>query len=97
MSEERLDGLKAALREFLTEPRINGTHDEFHGYEETHCGLWMSGEDGNLLDSGLPAFSYGAESEDYDFGIHMDVGVLLDRHDAHAEWHDPGTVMIYLD
>lgn len=97
VTEQRLNSLEAALREILGDVRIGGTCDQFHGYEETYCGLWMSGEDGNLVDGVLPAFAYDADGGRYNDGIHESVGSLLDRHDAHAEWHDPGTVMVYLD
>jgi len=97
MSGERLDSLENDLRRLLTEPRIGGTVDGFYGYEETYCGLHMSGEDGNLLGDGLAAFLYDADSGPYDGGVHKSVGRLLDKHDAHAEWHDPGTVLVYLD
>lgn len=98
MMKQRLDSLEAALRELLSDVRICGTVDDFYGTEESYCGLWMTGEDGNTLASGMPAFCYGAEGGPaYDFGVHEDVGSLLGRHNAHAEWNDPGTVMVYLD
>ena len=67
--ECRLQRFEKAFREYVANPQVNGTADEFRGYKETHCGLWVSGEEGNEID-GQPAFSYWSMSERYEFGVH---------------------------
>ena len=94
--ECRLRRFEEAFREYVANPQVNGTADEFRGYKETHCGLWVSGEEGNEID-GQPAFSYWSMSERYEFGVHRDMNEFLDGHGAYADWYDPGTVVIYLE
>ncbi len=89
--EERLDRLRDDLEKFLEKPNIAGTIDEFYGYEEEYSGLWMSGEGGNLRD-GVPVWDYYSLYDGSE-----EINKLLARHHAHFEWHDAGTVMVYLD
>ena len=94
--ECRLRRFEETFREYVANPQVAGTADEFRGYKETHCGLWVSGEEGNEVD-GRPAFSYWSMSERYEFGVHRSMDAFLDRHGAYADWYDPGTVVIYLE
>ncbi len=59
-AEYRLDEFRKAFEKFVKNPKVCGTVDEFHGYEESFCGLWVSGEEGNEMGDGKPAFCYGA-------------------------------------
>ncbi len=77
-------------------PRIAGTISEFHGEEgDDPQGLWVSGEEGNEMESYIPAFDYYAESSLYEGGVHKDMTKWLESMGYRAEWHDPGTMMLY--
>lgn len=56
-NEQRLDEFRRAFEAFVDKPHIAGTIDEFYGYKEEFSGLWVSGEEGNLVD-GERAFDY---------------------------------------
>ena len=54
--------------------------------------------DGDHLASEAAAeFGHKPLPPSYDGGIHKDAAKWLHEYGAHAEWHDPGTVFIYLD
>jgi len=86
--------MKKALEKKLINAQIAGTSDEFHGWTETHVGLWLSGEEGNLFD-GLEAFNYWAESDLWDGGVLKGMRDWLDDRGWWAEWNDAGTIMLY--
>ena len=81
--------MQTALENFLSDPQIAGTADEFHGCKETGRGLWLSGEEGNLID-GISAFDYYG----YDGGVNPEMRKWLDERGWYAEWNDAGTVML---
>ncbi len=85
--EQNLEKFQKEFENFVDNPQVCGTVDEFHGYKEEYCGLWVSGEEGNSIDGRL-VFTQGYDSPIDDF---------LDKWNAHYEWYDNGTVMIYLD
>ncbi len=89
LKEERLEKFRKAFEAFVDDPQVAGTADEFHSYEESYCGLWVSGESGNSLD-GICVFQYGGND-------HPKLEEFLDKWNAHYEWYDCGTVMIYLE
>ena len=99
-NKQKLEALEKALRTKLHNPEIYGTADEFEGFDETYSGLWLSGEQGNEIEEDISAFNYWADSlapSMYQGGIHNEIHRWLEEHGAWAEWHDAGTVMIYLD
>jgi hypothetical protein len=59
-------------------------------------GIWLSGESGETMPDGLPIFNYySGDVEPYEFGVHKDFSEFLGKYDYFAEWHDPGTIMIW--
>ncbi len=97
--QTRLEKLAKCLDTILTTPKINGTVDEFYGYEETHSGLWLSADDGNKIDD-MSAFDYhlmDSDEKQYVMGVHKKIHEILCQQKAHTEYHDPATIMIYLD
>ena len=98
-NKERLESLRAEILDFLEDPQIVGTVDEFYGCKETYSGLWMSCEGGNIMPDGSPAFlpTHLVDRGPYEFHIHSEFQKMLDRYNAGVEHRDAGTVMIYLD
>ncbi len=70
------------------------TTEEFDGSEG---GIWTSGEESPDDRTGLPLFDYYAESESYEFGVRTHFVNFLERQGWFAEWHDAGTMMLWLD
>lgn len=72
------------------------TTEEFDGQEG---GIWSSGEDELPAKDGMPLFEYYAQDmhkKRYTFGVHKEIGNLLDKHGWYASWNDPGTIMFWL-
>ena len=96
----KLDKIRKAIEEKFQKPNIAGTVDEFNNHDETYSGLWMSAEDGNLWTDGNPVFNYyGYEmgTEDTQPHVHPEACRWLEKMGVWIEYHDPGTVMIYLN
>lgn len=91
--EERLADLRKAFENFFTKPHICGTYDDFHNYEETYSGLWLSAEEGNYIGQDIPAFSHYAQGPNYDGGVHQQALEWADKHNVFFEFNDPGTIM----
>ena len=69
------------------------TSEEFNGQEG---GIWISGENGDTNKDGLLLIDYYTRNPDnYHFGVHKDLTSLLDQHNYFAEFHDPGTIIIW--
>ena len=47
--DKRLEQFRQAFEEFVEDPHVAGTIDEFYDTPETHIGLWVSGESGNIV------------------------------------------------
>lgn len=69
------------------------TTEEFDGCEG---GIWTSGEESPEDKSGLPLFSYYAEGCSYELGVRTHFVTFLERQGWYAEWHDAGTIMLWL-
>ena len=93
--------MEEALKEILKDIKIAGSTCEFYGEEhededcdEHGCGLWMSGEEGNIMkEDDMPAFAYWNEGEK----IHPSFDNWAEERGWHVEWNDPGTIMFYRD
>ena len=71
------------------------TTEEFDGGKN---GIWSSGEDGIKAKDGFTLFNYYAEDYRevrYVFGVHKEIGNLLEKNGWYTEWHDCGTIMFY--
>jgi hypothetical protein len=69
---------------------------DFSGRESS--GIWMSAEGSNFVDKTCvwPMFDYYSKSQAYKFmGVYSKVHHFLEEHGWHAEWNDPGTMMLY--
>lgn len=72
------------------------TTEEFDGSKN---GIWSSGEHGIEAKDEFPLFNYYAEDNKeirYVFGVHKEIGDLLEAHGWYAEWHDAGTIMFWV-
>ncbi len=72
------------------------TTEEFNG---SKGGIWSSGEDDLPAKDEFPLFDYYAEDYEevrYVFGVHREIGDLLEENGWFAEWHDCGTIMFWL-
>ena len=83
------------FRKKLLDPKIAGSIAEFRGEENAAEGLWVSGESGNYVTEHVPAFNYYSESNSYELGIRKEINQWMESLGYYAEWHDPGTVLIY--
>ena len=90
--EQRLKDLKASFKRLVSKPTISGTVDEFYSRDETYSGLWIQAEGGNLLDDGMDAFNYHY----YAGGINKKAQKWADDNNVLLEFHDAGTLMMYL-
>lgn len=90
--KQRLKDLITSFNGLVTNPKIAGTVDEFYGRKETHSGLWLSAEEGNIIDVGFSAFDYYS----YPGGIHEKAQTWADNNNVLLEFNDPGTIMLYL-
>ncbi len=66
-------------------------------FDGTPDRLWCSGEDGTEASDEMPLFNYWCEDYKeitYVFGVHKEIGNLLEQYGWYAEWHDAGTVFI---
>lgn len=72
------------------------TTAEFYG-TETGKGLWLSAENGECIPKGTKRiFDYYTEDyKNYQFGVHNKFNDFIEERGYYAEWHDPGTIMIY--
>lgn len=67
--------------------------EEFDGVDG---GIWTTSESEAVhTATGLKPFDYYAEGPLYDLGVLVAVVELLDQHGWFAEWHDPGTMMLW--
>ena len=113
LAKQRLENLKQDLEEFLEDPQIGMTIDEWSGRAETYYGIVMSGEGGNRV-NGIPGFDYYEECDylvaeavtefggstpetTYEFGVHKKLKEFLQKRGASAEWYDAGTVHVYFE
>ena len=71
------------------------TTEEFDGGKG---GIWVGGENGDEAKDGRPLFDYytqyGGEVH-YVFGVHKEIGAILEKNGWYAEWYDAGTLMFY--
>ena len=75
--------------------RIHGTTEDFDNHEG---GIWVSGEEGEDENTGLSLFDYYAEDTRelfYVMHVYKPVYDFLTACGWYAEFHDPGTGMIY--
>ena len=71
------------------------TTEEFDGSEG---GIWTSGEESPEDRQGLELFDYYSENHDlYDLGVRIHFNNFLDRQGWYAEWHDAGTIMLWVN
>ena len=68
------------------------TTEEFN--PNSKDGIWTSGEDDKEI-SGLPAYSYYAQSKSYELGVLIHWEEMLNKRGWYSEWYDCGTVMIW--
>ena len=105
-NKKRLKALKKDMLQIIDEdPAICGTANEFDGTPETYCGLWVGAEGQNLIKAKdgdmMAAFDYNYIHMDINerysrTGVLHEMSDLLDKHESYAEYHDSGTVMIYI-
>ena len=75
---------------------LTRTTEEFNG---SPGGIWSSGESSIEASDGFQLFNYYAEDckeKRYVFGVHKEIGNLLEKNGWFAEWYDCGTIMFYL-
>ena len=59
-------------------------------------GVWISGEsDVPETAEGLPMFDYYLDMDPYEFGVHPEFSRFIAPYGFHAEWNDPGTLMLW--
>ena len=68
------------------------TTEEFSG---STGGIWTSGEESPMNNSGDQLFDYWAESDKYSIGVRKDFMRYLARLGWYCEWHDAGTMMMW--
>jgi len=97
------EAAKALTREELVAelnkkyPKLNlrDSEDFESGYK--NC-IWVAGtEDGITAKDEFPLFDYYAEDPQekrYVFGVHKELGDILDKAGWYAEWHDAGTCFL---
>lgn len=67
---------------------VRGTTEEF---DNSEGGIWISAEEpANEL-----FFNYYAETRAYELGVRITLDDFLEHRGWYAEWHDPGTVMLW--
>ena len=69
------------------------TTEEFDGCKD---GIWTSGEESPSAKDGFPLFNYYAEGNRYDLGVHTEIYDFLEGHGWYGEWHDCGTIMLWI-
>ena len=67
---------------------VRGTTEEFNGYEG---GIWISAEE----EANEFYFDYYAMSKSYELGVRVTLDDFLAKRGWYAEWHDPGTIMLW--
>ena len=71
------------------------TTEEFNGNKG---GIWSSGEGSDYAKDEFKLFNYYAEDakeKRYVFGVHKEIGNLLEKNGWYAEWYDCGTIMFW--
>jgi len=70
--------------------------EDFNG---SKGGIWVrSTEDGMTAKDGRNLFDYYAEDNAeirYVFGVHREIGDILEKHGWYGEWYDAGTMFFY--
>jgi len=88
--EEMMDILRKAYPKMFLK-----TTEEFNG---SKGGIWSSGEDGLTAKDGFRLFNHHVEDYKeirYVFGVHNEIGNLLEENGWYAEWYDGGTIMFW--
>ena len=67
---------------------VRGTTEEFDGSER---GIWISAE---CLENEY-YFDYYAETKAFELGVRVTLDDFLAKRGWYAEWHDPGTIMLW--
>ena len=93
----RFEKFKSAFKKRFINPSIAGTVDEFQSKPEQYSGLWISAENGNYISENTPAFIHYSVHPDYDCGVHVEARKWFEENGAWVEFHDGGTVMVYLN
>ena len=92
----RFEKFKSAFEKRFINPNIAGTVDEFRNKLEKYGGLWVSADKGNNIREDTPAFLYYSVHPDYDCSVHVEARRWFEENSAWVEFHDAGTVMVYL-
>ena len=67
---------------------VRGTTEEF---DNSEGGIWISAE---CLENEY-YFDYYAETKAFELGVRVTLDDFLAKRGWYAEWHDPGTIMLW--
>lgn len=69
-------------------------------FDKCNGAIWTGSEDGVEAEDGFEVFDYYAMPSSkryhkFGFGIHNEIGQIIDDAGWYCEWYDPGTLLIY--